>query len=782
MIHVMLMLLLVASALSPAQETQYSVSLSASPAECAAALIGAGLYREGMQATIEARPSAECRFSKWVFSGGGLPREVSANPFTFYVFGNIEAVAVFERLYRENGSVIPRLYVAFAANISSTLLNLPKPRIVRPGETVEFSVQREVLEGDMKYTFLYWEGPDGLRIDSPTSSLKVNKSITLVANFYAYRKFLDEYYPLYLFKRPVFPDVQLPDGRVQRAEAIRIMGYNVTLPIQRVPEPLLSLIEPVYYTYVPYILEADSPVPVSVKVNGKELVIASQIKLIDREGKTVVVEAPTAMKEAYMSAVSVGDRLLTPSSQEMETVVAKLEKPLYITLMYKLKGHAALLNIPIVGEALYSLAEAGYRILALLHPQPMTLPYPLALASPIAIFASAAAGSYIFARKTSASSLRAAVAGGVKTAAGLRRRIAPIIDRGPPAIQIIEVGNEPPASAVFKAPEPLAEMVDSVNLVNPVEEAEPDEEEAALAEEELETLAKVEELEKVAVERHRRITAPSSLLQLTRFDENLFNAVAEGYVKLEPDEKPAIYMREAKQLKRLASNIKVGLVTVAVGDQLLTRRAVEQALREAGRKAALIGNIVLPTSPDAAAAELKKLAKGADTVVIETRGSPWLAQAAASARLLIVALGKKGEITFPPIPSSKTPAIAASLLAEKNVLQRLDYSQFTELVNMAEMFRGSATVASFIELLEEGVPPEQALDSVWAIEFRQTFPGFEAEIAKKIVNGMSYGEARDLYVTAYRQVTSGGNPEAAWRNFLNKLQKLGVSLHAEAGA
>lgn len=782
MIHVMLMLLLMVSALSPAQETQYSVALSASPAECAAALVGAGLYREGGQATIEARPTTECRFTKWVFSGGGLPREVSANPFTFYVFGNVEAVAVFERLYRENGSVIPRLYIAFAANISSTVLNLPKPKIVRPGEVVEFSVQREVLEGEMKYVFLYWEGPDGLRIDSPTSSLKVNKSLTLVANFYAYKKFLDEYYPLYLFKRPAFPDIQLPDGRVQRAEAIRIMGYNVTMPIQPVPEPLLSLVEPVYYTYVPYILEADSPVPVAVKVNGKDLVIASQVKLIDREGKTIVVEAPTAVKEAYMSAVSIGDRMLTPSSQEVETVVAKLEKPLYITLMYKPKEHAALLSIPVLGEPLYSLAETGYRMLALLHPQPMSLPYPLALASPIAIFASAAAGSYAFARKASASGLRAAVAGGVRTAAGLRRRIAPIVDKGTPAVQIVEVGNEPPASAVFKAPEPLAEMVENIKLMNPVEETEPDEEENTLAEEELETLDKVEELEKVAAERHKRVTVPSSLLQLTRFDENLFNAVAEGYVKVEPDERPAIYMGEMRQLQRLASSIKVGLITVAVGDQILTRRAVEQALKEAGRKAAFVGNIVLPASPEAAAAELKKLAKNADTVVIETRAAPWLAQAAASSRLLIVALGKKGEITFPPIPDAKTPAVVASLLAERGALQRLDYGQFTELVNIAGMFRGSATVASFIEVLEEGMSPEQALDSIWAIEFRQTFPGFEAEIAKKVVSGMSYGEARDLYVTAYRQVTSGGNPEAAWRNFLNKLQKLGVSLHAEAGA
>jgi hypothetical protein len=780
--HLLLILLLMAAALSPLQETQYRVTLSASPAECAAALIGAGVYREGGQATIEARATTECRFSKWVFSGGGLPREVTANPFTFYVFGDIEATAVFERLYRENGTVIQRVYIAFTANISSNSLNLPKPRIVRPGEVVDFSVEREVLDGDMKYTFLYWEGPDGLRIDSPTSSLKVNKSITLVAYFYAYKKFLDEYYPVNLFKRPSFPDVQLPDGRVQRAEAIRITGYNVTLPLQPVPEPLFSLIEPVYYTYVPYVLEADSPTQVSVKINGQELRIASQVKLMDREGKTIVIEAPTSLKEAFLLTVSLGDRMLTPSTQEVETVVVKLERPLYITLHYKPKEHAALLGIPVAGEALYSLAEVGYRFLGLLHPQPLTLPYYLALASPIAIVASAAGGSYALARKFSGAGLRAAVAGGVRTAAGLRRRIAPIVDRGPPSIQLVEASQEPPADAVFKAPEPLAEMMDTIKLANPVEEPVADEGEMAFVEEESETFDKIEELEKVVAERHRRITVPSSLLQLTQFEEPHFNAVAEGYVRLEPDETPAIYSREMRELQRLAATIKAGLLTVAVGDPLLTRRAVEQALKKAGRRAAFLGNVILPPSPDAAAAELKKLAKGADAIVLEKQPAPWLAQAAASARLLIISLGKKGEVTFPPIPASKMPAVVASLLAEKNMLQRLDYRQFLELVSIAEMFRGTETVTSFIEMLEQGMSPEEALDGIWATEFRKTFPGFEAEVARRVINGMSYGEARDLYVTAYRQVTSGGNPEAAWRNFLNKLQKLGVKLHAETDA
>jgi hypothetical protein len=44
-----------------AQE-EYTVRLSATPPECATALIGSGSYRQGSQTTIEVRVSTECKF------------------------------------------------------------------------------------------------------------------------------------------------------------------------------------------------------------------------------------------------------------------------------------------------------------------------------------------------------------------------------------------------------------------------------------------------------------------------------------------------------------------------------------------------------------------------------------------------------------------------------------------------------------------------------------------------------------------------------------------------
>jgi hypothetical protein len=130
-------ILIVFMTLLPAlAQEEYAVKLSATPPECAAALIGSGSYRQGSQATIEVRVSTECKFVEWRIKGGGLPDSVSANPFTFYVFGDIEAEAILQKLYRDNGTTIERFYVAFASNITSRAYTPSKPKIVIYGEEV----------------------------------------------------------------------------------------------------------------------------------------------------------------------------------------------------------------------------------------------------------------------------------------------------------------------------------------------------------------------------------------------------------------------------------------------------------------------------------------------------------------------------------------------------------------------------------------------------------------------------------------------------------------------
>jgi hypothetical protein len=72
-------------------------------------------------------------------------------------------------------------------------------------------------------------------------------------------------------------------------------------------------------------------------------------------------------------------------------------------------------------------------------------------------------------------------------------------------------------------------------------------------------------------------------------------------------------------------------------------------------------------------------------------------------------------------------------------------------------------------MLDEGLSPEEAVEQLWSREFMAVFPGFESKIAVRIVeSGLSYGEARDLYITSYRQVMAGGDPQASWRRFVGK--------------
>jgi len=779
------LLLLLSLSTGLAQETpSYNVSVSATPPDCVLGLTGSGSYRQGSRATIEARVSPECRFVKWVFRGGGLPEEVAANPFTFYVFDDVEATAILEKLYRDNGTVIERVYIAFSANITSKALNLPRPKIVRPGERVDIYAQTEVLDGEYKYVFLYWSGPDGLRIDRASASITVNKSMTLVANYYVFRKFLDEYYPLHVFVKTSYPDVELPDGTVQRAVAIRVQGYNITLAIQPVPEPLLNLVEPVYERYIPYIITVSSPEEVVLTVNGKPLEVGSSVRLMDREGKAVVIEAPSEAGNVRLKKVMLGNMPQKPLGSGSEVIAFPLSKPIEVELIYTTIPHAFLREIPVVGALAYTLTETGYSILGAilgttLYSDVEEIPFPIALATPLALIIGSGGGLAYAARIISRRGVRASIAAaGRGSIRGVRSRIASLMEKNEAEPDILPIKTELPYESRFTASPELVKMLEEAEPVEAVEGAEAEEEEEPVFDTDF--MEKLEELVRV-VEEGGRGTFPSSLLQLTRFTETYLDAVQTNRVRLEIDTTPLIYREEITKLVRKILATPSGVITVSGGDRLLRERVVEKALERAGRKWVKAGGLILPPEPTAIAQTLKKTAKGADTLILrDVAPSKALAQAAITSKLLIISiLERGGEIELPPIPDDALPGVTASILAERELIKRIDHIQFNALVTLARIFRGAETVMAFADLLEEGLPPEEALDTLWTIEFKATFPSFEYHVAKQILEkGLTYGEARDLYITAYKQVTAGGDPQASWRRFLTKLEKLGVKVSA----
>ncbi|MEM4154916.1 MAG: hypothetical protein QXW52_08885 [Candidatus Caldarchaeum sp.] len=753
------------------EQREYGVSLSASPPECATALLGSGSYREGSQATLEVRASLECRFVKWVLSGGGLPREVSANPFTFYVFGDVQATAVLEKLYRDNGTVITRVYVAFTANITSNALNLPKPRIVKPGEVVEFSAPTEVLDGDFKYVFLFWRGPDGLGIDQPHGRIAVNASTTLVANYYAFKRFLDEYYPLHLFVRPSFQDIELPDGRVQRAEAMKVAGVNKTLPIQPVPEPLLSLIEPVYRTYVPYIISVDSPKPVKVTVNKLPLEIGSSVKMMDREGSSVVIEAPSKTPAVRLVGADLSGRILPLTGSDAELIAVTLQTPVIIHLRYIATPHGFLTEMPIIDEAAYSVADMFYSLLSLFTRDAYSIPVYVAIAAPLAVVATAGAGAYFGVRKITQGGVRAAIrtAGSLR----LRDRISPLLERES-APEIVVRRTELPPNSRLTMPESLKLRLEDIEY-EPVPEPSVEDDTTDAWGKGHNLTEKVDELlEKLHAGEEG--TFPSSILQLIPFDEELFEAVQSRRIRLNTDDTPALYLTQAARLYSRVTSMPSGLITVSGGDEEMRNNAVEYALKNAGRKWVRLGrDTILPTDEAGIRAFLKKL--NADSIILYGYNSRQLSQAAITSKKLVISiLQDGGDIVFPEISDDMLPGVAASMLAEKDLIKRLSYTEFEHLLGIARCFRKTTTVKTFINLLdEEGLPPSEALDQLWTREFREAFPGFETKIALTILKqNMTYEAARDLYITAYKQVTPGGDAAAAWRAFLSKLEKLGM--------
>jgi hypothetical protein len=753
-----------------AQE-EYTVRLSATPPECATALIGSGSYRQGSQATIEVRVSTECKFIEWRIKGGGLPDSVSANPFTFYVFGDIEAEAILQKLYRDNGTVVERFYVAFASNITSKAYTPSKPKIVMYGEEVNIYTPQEVLDGDYRYVFLYWSGPEGLRIDTPSATIKVNKSMTLVANYYTFKKFLDEYYPIHIFVKPNYPDVELSDGRIERAVALIVKGYNVTIPIQPIPEPLIKLVEPVYETYIPYIVAVNSPHPVDITLNGQKVTVGSSVKLLGIEGSTISVETPSRYGRLKLDRYEVGGRPSVGSGGRSELIVAQLTNPISILITYTEIPYAFLIDVPLVGGLAYSLTETGYSILSIFFTDLDTIPYPVAMALPLALIATPGAGIAYAVSRASKGGVRGSLRISVRR--GAYRRLAALVEEKSQA-PIIEAFQDIPSDSRFRAPTELSERLTRVESMMQAETTETVIQEVA-PEEEL-SLDDVKELESCAaggrVGRFR-----SSLLQLTEVGEELFTAIQAGRVRLEKDDRPLVYSAEVARLVARVSAMPSGLITVSGGERLLREKVIEAALTKAGRRwVRAPQNLILPPDVNATVSMLKKLAKGADVVIVDGPVSKALAQAAFQAKLLVISSSDRGgDVDLPPISDRLLPGIMAWLLFERDVLRRLDYKTFKELVRVAKCFRGLDTVSAYAEMLDEGLSPGEAVERLWSREFMAVFPGFESKIAVRIVeSGLSYGEARDLYITSYRQVMAGGDPQASWRRFLGKLEKLGV--------
>jgi hypothetical protein len=493
---------------------------------------------------------------------------------------------------------------------------------------------------------------------------------------------------------------------------------------------------------------------------------------LGKEGSTISLEAPSRYGRLKLDRYEVGGRPSVGSGGRSELIVAQLTNPLSILITYTEIPYAFLIDVPLVGGLAYSLTETGYSILSIFFTDLDTIPYPIAMALPLALIATPGAGIAYAVSRASKGGVRGSLRISVRR--GAYRRLAALVEEKSQA-PIIEAFQNIPSDSRFRAPTELSERLMRVESMMQAETTETVIQEGVVPEEEL-PLDDVKELESCAaggrVGRFR-----SSLLQLTEVGEELFTAIQAGRVRLEKDDTPLVYSAEVARLAERVSAMPSGLITVSGGERLLREKVIEAALTKAGRRwVRTPQNLILPPDVNSTVSMLKKLAKGADVVVVDGPVSKALAQAVFQAKLLVISLSDRGgDIVLPPISDRLLPGIMAWLLFERDVLRRLDYKTFKELVRVAKCFRGLDTVSAYAELLDEGLSPEEAVEQLWSREFMAVFPGFESKIAVRIVeSGLSYGEARDLYITSYRQVMAGGDPQASWRRFLGKLERLGV--------
>lgn len=783
-------LLMLAAVLSAASEERYRVTLSASPEGCAEALEGAGTYAKGEEVTIRAVPKVGCKFVKWTFVKGGIP-DIQSNVFTLYAYSDIDAVALFEYLYErpteEGGEVIERLYVSFASNVSKSIpLTLPKTVFVRRGETVLFSVQEEVFYGDLKLVFLYWEGPDGLRINSPSASVTVERSMTLVAHYAVLRKFIEEYFPENVFTEVRVAEVSLGQDRVAKPVGLLVKGANVTLPLgAKVPRPMLNLIEPVYETYRVLRIFLYSPEGVPVYVNGAEkLLEVGENRVLVKEGDRLSVLAPAENLRVRLENIYASSHGLTIQGSkhgEEALLEARADQVDAVVITYSEKRHAELLGIPIVGFGLYKVAELGYSFI------PKEAPPAAAVGIVLSLFAAVAAGSVLAYRKASRVSVarlvpRGAIAGVIEALTSRRPSARPMHPEPSP-----KPGGRLRLRAPSYVADKLAQLMPSTSRDNGLAAAEAPQTpvlyEPTLKPEDVESFMK-------AIEEGRGGEFPSSIMQLIRLDEETFEkARACKGLRFRRDSTIHAYSREASILAGLLMEADRPVSYLYGGDEASRSRVAEAA--------ASIARMVHKTVEDLEGAvkaaskslrrledygrALRRVAAGAGVLITKSVDVDSKIIAAASlAGIKIIVLSDvevDGGVPLRELSEEELAGILASMLAEKGLLRRVGLKDVEEAAHIASMLRGVTTLEAFVGLVEK-VPSDEALKDLWRSELMATFPTHveRAVMAEILRSCPTYEEAKAKFVTAMRQLSPAADGEAEWARFFAKLRRLGVRL------
>lgn len=764
---VALVLIVVILASAPSAYCQnVTVTLTAEPQECVLKLIGQGEYPPGGEVTVEVKVKPECRFVKWrVVRGLGI-KEVAVNPFTFYPQEDFEAKAILEPLYQKpSGEIVERVVVRTQANVTG--LQLPEPLIAKKGEQVLVLLPSEQVVEERKYVFLYAEDTLGNRYYGPEISLVANQSLTVISYYATFKYFLNEYYPLNSFRKVQIPPVCESEGVCLYPAGLRIANKTFSIDSE-VPAQLLNLVEPIYEKRVKMtILVAGLDQPIELNVLGKPTVLNSSKELWIKAGSQASLEVPKSFKAYELVEAKplpvIGNSL----------VIDKVDQPLSVTLYYRKSEVAFLLDIPLLGEALFHLTRTTEGLLGFKGLPALIFAVSAFIAAP----SGAAATILITVRRRARRRLLRAIAAEkglelmVESTSNPTRSGKAIIEealqiRGPLNIsrELVRVIEEHFGSQTA-APNPTVT-----------------ENEKPLISIEGGALQKSAESAFQKAVRGLISELDAQLLLHLKLDEeryNLLGAAASGGLKIAGDAGYFGFENQAVKLVELLATPSIPFFALICEDEELAKRVLSKAAEEVGVRITYIDEFA-EASPKLIAQKMSRIAAQRRAAAVALSGLTRSVEEAVvrsipllevKTVLITKSAWVKPRVVLGALSPEHYIRITIVLLAEKGLIGYVGWEALERLGRLSNACRGIKTVERFIEVLQEYRDAKKALNEVMVEELSTVF---RPEELRLLLLTRSIEDLRDAYMSLVRQLSPGSDPVHEWSNFYERLKRMGV--------
>lgn len=746
------------------QET-YTVNVSGEPADCVLSITGAGKFPAGALVKIEAKPTTNCRFIGWEIVKGLGFSYTSSNPLFFYVDGDFEAKAVFERLYTgPGGEVIERAVINPVLNISLPAELRPQPVIARVGEKIRYVFQPEILIQDRKYVYLYAEALGNIYA-SQEVVLQAPAGVTNVTAFYyTYVRFLDEYYPLNQFTTLKAESVKVNENERKIPVYYTVAGKQFPIN-QPIPVQLINLAQVSYVTQYRFTIIAEGA-ETTLTINGQEIPVNGVYQFWADAGSTVSIACRTQLGKHLLK--SVDSHGIQMSSNCLGAGIAT--GPAVILLTYRPIPNAQFQDIPYVGGLVYAVAEVGRQVTGLEGYPSLIMGLTITLAPPAAAAAAAAS-----ARKASAL---------VRAKGGDRRRggdetLQPLLLLASPREQGEAVDEALKASGRVVVPEELRNALAQslyTHEENAADEA-VDELLEKISTEAEEAVARVLEGGKASIQPYQ--------LSLVYWDERRFEefrqAVAEKRAKIGDDKG---FMGLDVYGQKIVDAIEKGYATLVVKtwDTHLGVALAAEACARTGRKPQTL-EPPYGHKPKQVAEDVRKRAGSAGAVIFvnpDPESEKAIVQASLNTKKVHIIVSENTALNptleIPELGDEEYIPVAIALAAGEKILTRLTLRNIEHLAKLASV-DGYRTIEKAVAHLkqafeEEGEPdPEQALHQFFLNELRRVFTSAEIEL---LTQTQSVEQLRAAYIALIRQVNPGADPVQHWRRFHTRLKRLGM--------